>query len=73
LRSGLEAVDVKDEIQGLVNALFRNIPAGVGSRRKDLKLSAHEMDQALVKGAGWVVSRGYGKPEDLEYIEEHAW
>ena len=72
MRSGLEAVDVKDDIRGLVNALFRNIPAGVGSRRKDLKLSAQEMNQALVKGAGWAVSRGYGKAEDLEYIEERG-
>ncbi|UCG81165.1 MAG: RtcB family protein [Desulfobacterales bacterium] len=72
LRSGLEAVDIKDEIRRLVDALFRNIPAGVGSRRKDLKLSAHEMNSALTKGVGWAVSRGYGKPEDLEYIEERG-
>ena len=72
LRSGLEAVDVKDEMRRLVEALFRNIPAGVGSRRKDLKLSTREMDHALVKGAAWAVSHGYGKPEDLEHIEEQG-
>jgi len=72
LRSGLEAADVKDQIRTLVDALFRNIPAGVGSRRKDLKLSAREMDDVLVKGAGWTVSRGYGSQEDLEHIEEQG-
>jgi tRNA-splicing ligase RtcB len=70
LRSGLEAVDIKDQVRVLVDALFQNIPAGVGSRRKDLKLSAHEMNDVLVKGAGWAASRGYGSKEDLAHIEE---
>jgi tRNA-splicing ligase RtcB len=70
LRSGLEAADIKDDIPRLVNALFRNIPSGVGSRRKDLKLSAKQMQDVLVKGAQWAVSQGYGCTEDLDYIEE---
>lgn len=70
LRSGLETVDVKDQMRRLVDALFRNIPAGVGSRRKDLRLSAHEMNDVLVKGAAWAASRGYGSKEDLAHIEE---
>jgi tRNA-splicing ligase RtcB len=72
LRSDLEAVDIKDQIRRLVDTLFRNIPAGVGSRRKDLKLSSHEMNDVLVKGAGWAVSRGFGTKEDLEHIEEQG-
>jgi tRNA-splicing ligase RtcB len=51
LRSDLEAADIKDHIPMVVNALFRNIPSGVGSRRKDLKLSTRQMDDALVTGA----------------------
>jgi len=70
LRSGLEAADIKDDIPRLVNALFINIPSGVGSRRKDLKLSAKQMHDVLVKGAQWAVSQGYGRTEDLDYIEE---
>jgi len=70
LRSGLEAADIKDDIPRLVNALFINIPSGVGSRRKDLKLSAKQMHDVLVKGARWAVSQGYGRTEDLDYIEE---
>lgn len=70
MRSGLEAADIKDDIPRLVNALFINIPSGVGSRRKDLKLSAKQMHDVLVKGAQWAVSQGYGRTEDLDYIEE---
>ncbi|MGD9022289.1 MAG: RtcB family protein, partial [Deltaproteobacteria bacterium] len=70
LRSELDAAEIRDQIPTLVDALFRNIPSGVGSRRKDLKLSTQEMDSVLVKGAGWAVSRGYGSREDLGHIEE---
>jgi tRNA-splicing ligase RtcB len=72
LRSELDAAEIRDQIPTLVEALFKNIPSGVGSRRKDLRLSAHEMDSVLVKGAGWAVSRGYGSQEDLEHIEERG-
>ncbi|MBN1843197.1 MAG: RtcB family protein [Deltaproteobacteria bacterium] len=70
LCSRLDAGDIKDHIPGLVNALFRNIPCGVGSRRKDLKLSARQMNDVLVKGAKWTVSCGYGSAKDLDHIEE---
>jgi tRNA-splicing ligase RtcB len=70
LRSELDATEIRDQIPTLVGALFRNIPSGVGSRRKDLKLSAREMGSVLVKGAEWVVSQGYGSQRDLEHIEE---
>ena len=70
LRSDLDATEIRDHIPTLVGALFRNIPSGVGSRRKDLKLSAHEMDNVLAKGAAWAVSHGYGSQQDLAHIEE---
>jgi tRNA-splicing ligase RtcB len=72
LRSGLDAKDIRDHIPALVNALFRNIPSGVGSRRKDLKLSSKQMDDVLTKGAKWAVSQGYGDSEDLRHIEEEG-
>jgi len=70
LRTDLEAEEIKGQIPPLVNALFRNIPSGVGSRRKDLRLSGKEMHNVLVKGAQWAVSHGYGPSEDLQHIEE---
>ncbi len=70
LRSELNATEIRDQIRALVGALFKNIPAGVGSRRKDLRLSVHELGNVLVNGAGWAVSHGYGSQQDLEHIEE---
>ena len=53
----------------LVNAMFRNIPAGVGSARRDTKLSHEEVRRVLDSGASWAVERGFGVVEDLRHIE----
>lgn len=68
--SELMADEVRDEVSGLISALFRNIPSGVGKGGGARGVSSREMDEVLVKGAGWAVKAGYGRPEDLERIEE---
>jgi len=70
MRSGLSRKDIQGKIKGLVEALFINIPSGVGSRRKDLKLNREEERKVLRKGATWAVERGFGSALDLEHIEE---
>jgi tRNA-splicing ligase RtcB len=70
LRSSLDVRHVRARIVDLVNALFRNIPCGLGSRRKDMRLSGSQMDDVLRKGAKWALSRGFGYGEDLEHIED---
>ncbi len=72
MRSGLERKEVKGHIRKLVETLFRNIPSGLGSRRKDLRLSKAELKKVLVKGVGWAVRQGFGLEEDPEYIEERG-
>ena len=56
----------------LVDALFRNIPSGVGSHRKDLRLSPRELKRVLERGADWAVAQGYGTTRDLAHIEENG-
>jgi len=70
MRSGLERTQIKDKIRGIVDALFVNIPSGVGSHRKDLRLDKGQQRKVLLKGAQWAVDQGYGRWEDLEHIEE---
>ncbi len=72
MRSGLERQEVRGHIRKLVETLFRNIPSGVGSKRKDLRLSKAELKKVLVKGVGWAVKQGFGLEEDPEYIEERG-
>ena len=72
MRSGLERKEVSGHIRKLVETLFRNIPSGVGSKRKDLRLSKAELKKVLVKGVGWAVKQGFGLEEDPEYVEERG-
>jgi tRNA-splicing ligase RtcB len=72
MRSGLSRTDIQGRIRELVEALFINIPSGVGSHRKDLKLNREEERRVLKKGARWAVEKGFGSAEDLDHIEEHG-
>ena len=72
MRSGLERKEVTGHIRKLVDTLFGNIPSGVGSKRKDLRLSHKELEKVLTKGAGWAVKQGFGYEEDLKFIEERG-
>lgn len=71
LLTGLAAQEIEPIKEKLADALFRAIPAGVGSRGK-IHLNAEEMDAMLTGGAAWAVEQGYGQREDLERIEEHG-
>jgi tRNA-splicing ligase RtcB len=65
----LSADDARKKIYDIVDALFVNIPSGVGSRRKDLKLNPKELAEVLRKGVRWTVEHGYGSSEDSDHIE----
>ncbi len=70
LSSNIELADVRKRMRPFVQSLFANIPSGVGSRRKDLRLDRQEARRMIQKGAHWAVERGFGDAEDLETIEE---
>ncbi|MEJ2518848.1 MAG: RtcB family protein [Desulfuromonadales bacterium] len=72
LRSNLDSAAIKPVLAPLADALFRNVPSGVGSHRSDFRLSVKDMQRVLVKGAGWAVEQGFGGTQDLEYIESHG-
>jgi tRNA-splicing ligase RtcB len=69
LRTNLERPEVEPRVGELVNALFGNIPSGLGSRRKDLKLTVPTLHEVMRLGAGWAVKNGFGSKEDLDHIE----
>ncbi len=69
--SGLKISDVLLVQKSLAESLFRQIPAGVGSRGA-ITLDAIEMEAMLADGAGWAVEHGWGELRDLERIEENG-
>ncbi|MEX0840831.1 MAG: RtcB family protein [Xanthobacteraceae bacterium] len=67
--TGLSVADILPVQKPLADSLFRQIPAGVGSKGA-ITLDAAEMDAMLSGGALWAVERGWGEMRDLERIEE---
>ncbi len=71
LHTGVQRPQVEAARERLADALFRAIPAGVGSTGR-IHLDAAEMESMLAGGAAWAVERGWGTAADLERIEEHG-
>jgi tRNA-splicing ligase RtcB len=47
LRSNLQAQELRSCLQQLADALFRNVPSGVGSHRRDLRLTLAQERKVL--------------------------
>ena len=71
LHTGLEPADIEAVKSKLADALFADIPAGVGSEGA-ITLDDREMDDMLTGGARWAVDQGYGTSDDLERTEERG-
>jgi len=61
---------IQEKLPRVVETLFSLIPSGVGSQGAIPKLSKGDEKRLLREGARWAVEQGYGRPEDLEYMEE---
>lgn len=71
MRTDLTLKDVQPRISDLVIALYKDVPAGVGSKG-DIRVDVEEERKLLLQGAQWAVKRGYGRKEDLEVTEENG-
>ena len=70
LATDLDAGDLEGKIKPLVDRLFRDVPAGVGSSGAIARLPRKEMERLLAEGAGWAVKQGYGCRADLDHTED---
>lgn len=71
LRTNLFITDILPQLEHLADALFLAVPAGVGGGG-EIRVSMTEINQVMLGGAKWALSKGYGVKEDLEYIEERG-
>ena len=67
--TGLTVADILPVQKSLADSLFRQIPAGVGSKGA-ITLDVIDMNAMLSGGAHWSVERGWGEARDLDRIEE---
>jgi tRNA-splicing ligase RtcB len=71
LRTNLTEDEVRPKMKELIDALFKNVPSGVGSKGQ-IRLQEGQIDEVLDNGAEWAVENGYGWEQDLEYLEENG-
>jgi len=69
--TGLTKHEIMPVQAQLAHALYAEIPAGLGSHSA-ITLDDTEMTAMLLGGACWAIERGYGRPEDLDRIEERG-
>ena len=72
LTTNLSEQDIRPKLAQLTNAIFDNVPCGLGSRRKDFKATAHDLERLVTEGVQWVIDQGLGWSEDAEHCEERG-
>jgi tRNA-splicing ligase RtcB len=70
LATTLTEKDVRPKLAPLADTIFRNVPSGLGSRRKDFTISTSDLEKLVVEGVQWLIDRGLGWPEDAKHCEE---
>lgn len=71
VRTNLRYPEVEKDVKSLIDAMYENVPSGVGEKGK-VRLSIDEIDDVLEGGAEWAVAEGYGSKEDLAACEENG-
>lgn len=72
IRTNLTESDVGETVrEELAEALFRNIPVGVGAGG-DIPCDREELDKLLEEGINWAIEKGYAWKEDRDHCEENG-
>ena len=71
LRSHLTKDEVQERLPDLAQAIFKEVPSGVGRGGK-LKLKGRDLDRVLGEGARRMVELGYGSVNDLSRTESQG-
>jgi tRNA-splicing ligase RtcB len=72
LSTTLTEKDVRPKLALLAEAIFRNVPSGLGSRRKDFTISNSDLEKLAIEGVQWLIDHGLGWPEDAKHCEENG-
>ncbi len=71
LSTGLSVDEFLKKRKEIIEALFVNVPSGVGRGGKQ-KFSYDELKEVLAKGTKWAVEQGYGVKEDYMHTEDNG-
>ena len=72
IRTNLTEADVSGTVrEELADAMFRNIPVGVGVNG-DIPCNMEELDTILREGINWAIGKGYAWKEDRDHCEDNG-
>lgn len=72
IRTNLTEADVSGQVrEELADAMFRNIPVGVGVNG-DIPCNMEELDKILLEGVNWAIEKGYAWEEDKNHCEDNG-
>jgi len=71
ITTNLTVKDITPKLKDVLEAMFKNVPSGLGSEGK-VKLTRPELDDLLERGAAWAVEKGYGWKNDLAHLESNG-
>ncbi len=73
VKTGLLAGEVKiPSLRRLMDRIEEYVPTGVGKKRRHAGVDRQVFEKVVHQGAAAVVARGFGLPDDLEYLEERG-
>ncbi|MFW6117104.1 MAG: RtcB family protein [Thermoproteota archaeon] len=72
ITTNLNEEDVQPKLKQLTETVFKNVPSGLGSRRKDFRVSYSELENLLREGVNWLIDHDMARPEDAEHCEEEG-
>jgi tRNA-splicing ligase RtcB len=70
LSTNLWEKDLRPMLGNLASTIFSNVPSGLGSARKDFRVTSGDLDRLVVEGVQWIIKKGLGWAEDAEHCEE---
>lgn len=71
VKTNLTENEVRPRINSLLDALFKNVPSGVGSRLKT-GFTMTDLERISEEGAEFAIGKGFGWEEDTGRIEENG-
>ena len=71
IKTNLSEKEVRPSIGRLLDALFKNVPSGVGSRLKT-GFTMGDLERISEEGAEYAIGKGFGWGEDTGRIEENG-
>lgn len=73
MRTNLAARDLdKPTLRRLINAIVHRVPSGVGQKSKQASLVRRHFRDFVERGVPFLLELGFGRPEDLQQIEENG-